>query len=360
MASRFSFFFFPISAALLCLRALPSSAAEPARTSIPAIIVFGDSTVDTGNNNFVKTVLRSNFKPYGRDFIAGKPTGRFCNGRLATDFMAEALGLGEEVPAYLDPARSIQDFAKAVCFASAGTGMDNATAGVLNVIPLWREVEYFKQYRRRLRQLLGGDAARRTISEALYVVSIGTNDFLENYYLLVTGRFKQFTVSEFEDFLVGLAAEFLTEIYRLGARKVLFTGLSPMGCLPLERTINWIGIGECNDEYNAVAAEYNAKLEVMVNELRVSLPGLTLIINRVYNLLLEMIQNPAQHGFETADRGCCATGLLEMGYLCNEFNPHTCPDADKYVFWDAFHPTQKVNQIVADRFINHTLAEFLD
>ncbi|KAK8913652.1 GDSL esterase/lipase [Platanthera zijinensis] len=69
---------------------------KPATTSIPAIIVFGDSTVDTGNNNFVKTALRSNFKPYGRDFIAGKPTGRFCNGRLATDFMAEALGLGEE------------------------------------------------------------------------------------------------------------------------------------------------------------------------------------------------------------------------------------------------------------------------
>ncbi|MCI26738.1 GDSL esterase/lipase, partial [Trifolium medium] len=61
-------------------------------TKVPAIIVFGDSSVDAGNNNFISTVARSNFQPYGRDFMGGKPTGRFSNGRIATDFISEAFG----------------------------------------------------------------------------------------------------------------------------------------------------------------------------------------------------------------------------------------------------------------------------
>lgn len=52
-------------------------------------------------------------------------------------------------------------------------------------------------------------------------------------------------------------------------------------------------------------------------------------------------------GFEVAEVACCATGTFEMSYLCNENNPYTCKDANKYVFWDAFHPTDKTNKILA-------------
>ena len=97
----------------------------------PALIVFGDSTVDSGNNNQISTVLKSNFQPYGRDYFDGKATGRFSNGRIAPDFISEGLGLKNAVPAYLDPAYNIADFATGVCFASAGTGLDNATSAVL-------------------------------------------------------------------------------------------------------------------------------------------------------------------------------------------------------------------------------------
>lgn len=98
---------------------------------VPALIVFGDSTVDSGNNNQISTVLKSNFQPYGRDFFDGKATGRFSNGRIAPDFISEGLGLKNAVPAYLDPSYDIKDFATGVCFASAGTGLDNATSDVL-------------------------------------------------------------------------------------------------------------------------------------------------------------------------------------------------------------------------------------
>ncbi|MFS7933586.1 putative triacylglycerol lipase [Helianthus anomalus] len=58
---------------------------------IPAVIVFGDSSVDAGNNNHIQTVLKSNFRPYGRDFFGGKATGRFSNGRVPTDFISESV-----------------------------------------------------------------------------------------------------------------------------------------------------------------------------------------------------------------------------------------------------------------------------
>ena len=106
------------------------------RAKVPAVIVFGDSSVDAGNNNRISTVLKSNFEPYGRDFTGGRPTGRFSNGRIPPDFISEAFGLKPTVPAYLDPNYNISDFATGVCFASAGTGYDNQTSDVL-VSPHW-------------------------------------------------------------------------------------------------------------------------------------------------------------------------------------------------------------------------------
>lgn len=53
---------------------------------VPALCIFGDSVVDVGNNNRLMTIVKANFPPYGRDFVNHKPTGRFCNGKLATDF----------------------------------------------------------------------------------------------------------------------------------------------------------------------------------------------------------------------------------------------------------------------------------
>ncbi|KAG1354155.1 putative GDSL esterase/lipase EXL3 [Cocos nucifera] len=54
---------------------------------VPAVIVFGDSIVDPGNNNVIKTIVKCNFPPYGVDFIGHMPTGRFSNGKIPTDFI---------------------------------------------------------------------------------------------------------------------------------------------------------------------------------------------------------------------------------------------------------------------------------
>jgi hypothetical protein len=123
----------PVGWLVLLLPALlrRGSSGVAAAGKVPAVIVFGDSSVDTGNNNFIPTIARSNFWPYGRDYADGLPTGRFSNGRLATDFISEAFGLPPCIPAYLDTNLTIDQLASGVSFASAATGLDNATAGVL-------------------------------------------------------------------------------------------------------------------------------------------------------------------------------------------------------------------------------------
>ncbi|XP_010545235.1 PREDICTED: GDSL esterase/lipase At4g26790-like [Tarenaya hassleriana] len=324
---------------------------------VPAVIVFGDSSVDSGNNNQISTVLKSNFHPYGRDFIGGLATGRFSNGRIPSDFISEAFGIKKTVPAYLDPAYDIADFATGVCFASAGTGYDNATSDVLSVIPLWRELEYYTEYQSRLRSYLGEDKAEEVIEEALYLISLGTNDFLENYYPLPR-RSSQYSVDEYQNYLAGIARDFVTELYKLGARKISLTGLVPMGCLPLERTTRILYGSQCIEEYNNVARDFNTKLGFMVTELNKDLNGIKLVFSNPYGIVSEIINNPASFGFHNVKSACCGTGYYEMSYLCDKMNPFTCSDADKYVFWDSFHPTENTNAIVASHIFKHNLSQF--
>ena len=54
----------------------------------PAVFVFGDSTVDVGNNNFLPSdAPKVNFPPWGIDFPGRTPTGRFSNGFIYSDYI---------------------------------------------------------------------------------------------------------------------------------------------------------------------------------------------------------------------------------------------------------------------------------
>jgi hypothetical protein len=59
----------------------------------PAMYVFGDSTLDVGNNNYLAgaNVPRANRPYYGVDFPGGVPTGRFSNGYNTADFIGRSI-----------------------------------------------------------------------------------------------------------------------------------------------------------------------------------------------------------------------------------------------------------------------------
>lgn len=61
------------------------SSSVNSQSIVPAIITFGDSVVDVGNNDYIHTIFKADYPPYGRSFKNQEATGRFCDGKLATD-----------------------------------------------------------------------------------------------------------------------------------------------------------------------------------------------------------------------------------------------------------------------------------
>ncbi|KAL6953989.1 hypothetical protein U1Q18_041655 [Sarracenia purpurea var. burkii] len=58
--------------------------------SISALYVFGDSTVDAGNNNHLTNSRKADKFPYGIDFNSTPmATGRFTNGKTVADYIGK-------------------------------------------------------------------------------------------------------------------------------------------------------------------------------------------------------------------------------------------------------------------------------
>ncbi|CAI0435131.1 unnamed protein product [Linum tenue] len=119
MASMGSSGFLIIPWLLLATSAALFSAGVSSGENTPAVFVFGDSILDTGNNNYLPTLSKCNFPPYGRNFPGGKPTGRFTDGKVISDLIAGDLGIKDLLPPYLDPNLGAQDLSTGVAFASA-------------------------------------------------------------------------------------------------------------------------------------------------------------------------------------------------------------------------------------------------
>ena len=78
--------------ALFLLAAFAMSGGVQAQPLVPAVISFGDSTVDVGNNNYLpRAVFKANYAPYGESFADHEPTGRFSDGKIVTDITGRLL-----------------------------------------------------------------------------------------------------------------------------------------------------------------------------------------------------------------------------------------------------------------------------
>ena len=78
---------------LLSVLLLSSPAVTVVRARVTALIVFGDSIVDPGNNNNLHTQIKANHPPYGKDFDGHVATGRFSNGLVPSDLLGTSVRL---------------------------------------------------------------------------------------------------------------------------------------------------------------------------------------------------------------------------------------------------------------------------
>ncbi|XP_061978138.1 GDSL esterase/lipase At5g45950 [Populus nigra] len=316
-----------------------------AKHNVTCVLVFGDSSVDPGNNNRLPTTMKGNFPPYGKDFFDRRPTGRFSNGRLATDFIAEAIGYTKVIPAFLDPNLKPTDLLHGVSFASAASGYDDLTANLSQVLPVSKQLEYLKHYKLHLSRLVGVKKAQNIVNNAIFLLSMGTNDFLQNYYL-EPNRPKQFNVEQYQNFLASRMFEDIKEMNRLGATRVVVVGVPPLGCMPLVRTL--AGQNTCVESYNQVARSLNAKIKEKLAILKKTI-GIKDAYVDCYGVIQNAIKTPKKFGLVETSKGCCGSGTIEYGDTCRGMT--TCADPSKYAFWDAVHPTEKMYRILADEAI---------
>ncbi|OIW04395.1 hypothetical protein TanjilG_32587 [Lupinus angustifolius] len=312
-----------------------------------SILVFGDSTVDSGNNNYILTLGKVNHFPYGKDFPGHVPTGRFSNGKLVTDLLASYLNIKDTVPPFLDPNLSNDQLLTGVCFASGGAGFDDFPLGSLGggSISMFNQLGLFRVYVTKLKGIVGEDKARQILGDALVVISAGTNDFVNNFYNLPTRRM-MFNMDMYQDFLQYKLQVFIKDLYDLGCRKFGISGLPPIGCIPFQITVKHEKDRKCVEDENSDSKLYNLKLTERLPQLQALLPGSRLVYGDIYDPLINLITQPHKYGVEITNRGCCGTGLFEVAPLCTELTP-VCNDASKYVFWDSLHASEVTNQYVA-------------
>ncbi|KAJ8899658.1 hypothetical protein K2173_019354 [Erythroxylum novogranatense] len=322
---------------------------------VPSLIIFGDSVVDVGNNNKLITIIKANFPPYGRDFVTHTPTGRFCNGKLATDFTAEYLGFTSYPPAYLSQDARGSKILTGVNFASAGSGLYDGTARLYGSVSLTQQLNYYRDYQAKVVNMVGQAKANEIFSGGIHLLSAGSSDFIQNYYInLLLNTI--YSPDQFSDILMRSYSTFIQKLYALGARRIGVTALPPTGCLPAAITLFGMGSNQCVERLNNNAISFNNKLNSTSQSLVDKLPDLKLVVFDIYQPLLDMILKPSDNGFFESRKACCGTGTLETSLLCNARSVGTCSNATQYVFWDGFHPSEAANQVLAGGLLEQGIA----
>ncbi|GLU14464.1 hypothetical protein SLE2022_310320 [Rubroshorea leprosula] len=313
---------------------------------VPALFIFGDSLIDNGNNNNLPSFAKANYFPYGIDFNGG-PTGRFSNGYTMVDEIAVLLGL-PLIPAFSEASGA--QVLHGINYASAAAGILDVTGrNFVSRIPFDGQIRNFQTTLDQITANLGAIDTAQSLAKCLFFVGMGSNDYLNNYLMPNYATRNQYNGQQYADLLVSQYHRQLTQLYNLGARKFILAGLGRMGCIP--SILAQSSTGSCSEEVNELVLPFNANVKAMMNRLNTNLPGARFIYIDIANLFEDIINNARTYGFSVVDRGCCGIGRNRGQVTCLPFQT-PCPNRDEYVFWDAFHPTEKVNIIMARKAFN--------
>ncbi|KAF5466290.1 hypothetical protein F2P56_016231 [Juglans regia] len=313
-----------------------------------ALFIFGDSLFDAGNNNYFNTTIRANFYPYGETFF-NYPTGRFSDGRIIPDFIAEFAKL-PLIPAYLH--LGYKRYVDGANFASAGAG---ALVGTRQgwVIDLHTQLSNFKTMKTLLKKEIGEAEAKTLVSRAVYMTSIGGNDYAAPY-TANSSLFQSYSPEEYVDMVIGNLTTVIEGIHKEGGRKFAFLYLGPLGCRPAARAIN---AGECEEEITALVKLHNKALSHVLQKLESQLKGFKYSITDIYSIGSEITNNPLKYGFKEGEAACCGSGPYRGISTCGSVNGSVqgyelCENPSDYVTFDTSHPTERTNLLYAKAMWN--------
>ncbi|KAL8110914.1 hypothetical protein AgCh_026613 [Apium graveolens] len=323
------------------------------KSTVKGMFVFGDSFLDNGNNNFIKTIAKADYLPYGMDSPLG-PSGRFSNGKSFLDVLGELLNIPGSIPAFLDPSTKGNHTAIGVTYASGGSGILSDTGSTSGGVPsLDEQIKNFEEVTLPELQVQWEKSSRDPLSNYLFVIGGGANDYMLNYYMNKSKS--DVGVQEFTANLTINLSSQIKKLYKLGAQKFVLMSSYPLGCSPLSMAAQQ-KMNRCHKPHNDAAVLYNANLRALVNHIRRQKHGPNVLMVNAYRILRDIIRNPALNGFVNTRQPCCqlmSTGT-EGGILCKK-GGSTCQDRNKQVYFDGFHVTEAVNVILATKAFSSNL-----
>ncbi|GLJ29336.1 hypothetical protein SUGI_0578520 [Cryptomeria japonica] len=323
--------------------------------------IFGDSLADAGNNNYIASLSKADFPPYGIDFTlsGGRPTGRFTNGKTIPDIIGLSIGKTMLPQPYLAPTTKGALILPGVNYASGASGILNVTGSLFAArIVLQQQVEYFETTRMELVDMLTEAGAIKFLEKSVFTVTTGSNDYLINYLLPVSPMRARYTPDEFQEELISQLGVLLMRLFSLGARKFAIAGIGPLGCTPFELSLNKSTNGICISQSNNLVVNYNSRLKQLITQLNSSLPDSHFVYLNTYDVVMDLLQNYQKYGFENPNTACCGAGGQFRGIVSCLPNIGFCnSDRSRYIFWDAYHPTEATNTLVAKKFLDGTPKE---
>ncbi len=287
------------------MAASPASASPSAYSSI---VAFGDSLSDNGN--FAALVGGLFPSP-----AYGYAQGRFSNGPVAVEYLAQSLGIG------------LTDFA--VGGARTGPSLDSSSDNYADdsgeAAAFGLPANYFNGTGVRAQVdaylALTHNAAD---ANALYFVWAGPNDF----FLPASLINPQTAANALDNLQLSI-----TTLYAAGARSFLVPNMANLGLTPALLGEGSLASGLAT--YRSV--EYNTGLALMLGQLGQNLAGAQFHSADVFDLLNSAGVNPGQYGLTDVTTPCQTLA--------------GCPaDPAGYLFWDDVHITTAGHQIVAGAF----------
>ncbi|CAM0952434.1 unnamed protein product [Alopecurus aequalis] len=334
---------------------------------------FGDSYIDTGNVVIMAAEVAlpvwHDKPPYGMTFFKNA-TGRFSDGRVIIDLIAEQFGL-PLLPASLTLLNS-SDVSKGVNFAVGGATSINVDFFERNkLIP-------FKPLNNSLNVQLGWledlkpsicnttEVCRDYFGKALFFVGeFGVNDY---NFVWSAGK-NETEVMTYVPQVLDNIVKAVERLINEGAIYVVVPGNPPIGCSPtilalrssINETEKYDHIG-CLSNVNRVARYHNSMLHESIVDLRGKYPHARIISADFYRPIMSMLQNPNILGGARADalRACCGGGGVynwNATAVCGMPGVTACENPLKFVSWDGVHYTEATYQYIAKGWLHGPFAD---
>lgn len=239
-----------------------------------------------------------------------------------------------------------------VNFASAGAGALPQTFQGL-VIDLKTQLKYYKREIAELRRKKGSAQTARISSTAVYMFSIGTNDYISPF-LLNSSVLATYPHSRYVDMVTGNLSTVVRAIYRRGGRKFMFLNLGELGCTPGLRILKPERQGGgCLEEASDLAKLHNKALNKLLSKLEQKLHGFKYFLYDFKTSLAQRITQPYKYGFREGKKACCGIGRFNGIFSCGGKRPvkefNLCENPSEFVFWDSYHLTEKAYKQMADQ-----------